>query len=133
MFTRMSAVLITGMIVGGCAQQIALHGMPEVADGEQSRWIYHCEVGNVAVEYANRSGRYTATIETEEDRQVLDVVEQSHGRIVATLPPLRWESQDGAKFSLREGENVLLNDCRAIAHEDRGNLHVDVKGIFGQK
>ena len=133
MFTRISMVLAVALIFAGCAQRVALRGMPEVADGDQSRWLYHCEVGKVAVEYANRSGRYTATVETEDSKQVLDVVEHSNERLVATLAPLRWESQDGVIFTLSEGDRVLLNNCRAITQEDEGNLHVNFSGIFGKK
>ncbi|MBV7434834.1 hypothetical protein KRX19_07315 [Cardiobacteriaceae bacterium TAE3-ERU3] len=133
MFTRISMGLAVVLVFAGCAQQVALRGIPEVADGAQSRWLYHCEVGKVAVEYANRAGRYTATVETEDGKQVLDVVERGSEGVVATLAPLRWASIDGVMFSLSDGENVLLNNCRAITQEDEGNLHVNFGGIFGKK
>ena len=133
MCTRIFLALAVVLTFTGCAQRVALQGIPDVADGGQSRWIYHCEVGNVAVEYANRGGHYTATVETADDRQVLDIVEQNNGRIVATLPPLRWASEDGTLFSLSDGDHVLLNNCRAIAQEDAGNMHVDLSNIFGNK
>lgn len=133
MFTKFSVLLAVVLIFTGCAQQTALRGVPNVADGEQSRWLYHCEVGKVAVEYANRGGRYTATVEREGDKQVLDVVEHSSEGVVATLASLRWVSKDGVMFSLSDGENVLFNNCRAIAQEDEGNLHINFGGVFGKK
>lgn len=130
MFTKTTMAALLGLLLTGCAERVALQGMPEVADGGASRWIYHCTGGSVAVEYANRGGRYTATVETDDSTQVLDVVARSGDQLVAELPPLRWISRDGNLFSLVEGDRVLLDHCRAIAQQERGNMRVNLNGLF---
>lgn len=126
MSIRLSIAL--ALALSGCGHHVALRGIPTLTDGTQSRWVYHCVNGNLAVEYANRGGRYTVLIETQDSKQVLDVIERGDNRVVAALESLRWESQDGVLYVLSDADRVVLDGCRAIQQQERGNIHLNLSG-----
>lgn len=119
------------MVLAGCTTVIAQRGVPDIAEGGQSRWVYGCEEGTVAVEYANRGGRYTAMVETDEGKRVLDIETRSPG-VVATLPPLKWESANGNFFTLSDGENIIREGCRALRETEKANISLSLDNVFSK-
>lgn len=123
----MSVLLLTS-----CASQIALQGIPQLTDGTEARWQYRCEEGNIVVEYANRGGAYSATLDAGSGLRVLPVLAQAEG-VRATLAPLAWVSSDGKWFDLYDGEAALLTRCHAVERVKKGSMEIDLGRILHNK
>ena len=114
--------LVAAFLAACTTQATFLEGVPALAAGDDTFWVYYCDSGaELQMNYANMGGEYSATPKLAGGKRVLSrqsTYDFSDGEY-------RWHSDDGGRyFRLSQHDQTEYSHCGARRKLDKDAVYL---------